>query len=1213
MSFTYEIRNAKTKADLKKKETDFFNLLRLQKKLNKDYQDAVNQRYNPSVITTVAPVQRSIEEEQQDQVFQLQTLQNNLRKILRPDQVDRAFDRLRSDIRQVIEINNNFEGIIQTLSDQTNIQSDVFVNFVNRYLQTKKPTAQDITNQDMVDQITRLIRSNVEINPKVIKVLADKYTVPQETIKKVLQPLLPPQEATQMPLPSTPRRPRIEPIEQEPTPRESDLDIFDIFEREPAPAPTPVRPRRPRLQPVSPTEVAEELDLLEEFDVDPRNLQSMFVLFPIPTPDQDILDKVMTDLVRLLDVEGMSYLDTVRSKLAPSEEQSQIERDMISQLSWDELDRLRLYLDNFKVGVRDARLQFGDNMVNWQRYFNQIEEAIQRRQDQLIPEPTEVTSEEAQRAIERTEPLTGRIFERGDRSPSQLPGITQAPEFDRPEMGFPMPSRIEGELARPIQEPTGAMRPQPRQPSELPSVREPPIFDKPDLSLEEGIIEEERQRREEQNYEQFLQEMELELQQKEKEEREQSQRLMGREDIEASKRQVREQIEDRIAQRTQELYDSALQTFETEALDEKERKTIANASYRQARQEVWAEFRRLNREEIQLARKLRFGETAEQKQSIQQEYEQRRQEYPERVPTPFLEAEMKRSQKLAEELGIDWEEQLKELMEKPSEVLEKQMRADAEALGLDWDKIKSSGLTDEELDQQLRAMRRSASVSGEPESIPQKTFEDRLREIGFEVVRRGEQTTYRVPKRFHTELSKDEQKDILTILVTEFGIPEVISYMTRFSKENQKLLQEIIDEFETFATPREQSDLRPLLATSQSQEAQAMGSEKPQEVEVPKSPQLTYQQQERIESIKDRDVILQALQIESDSIRRRELAPKYFNQQLNDMIQLAKQNPNDLKNAWVLKELGKNFTFDDRYKSEIKEIISSRPALQRSMAQMVFTPEWRSQGQVKYNRIVDTYNFIKIWKVHEVPLGKAEGEKFLKSQRKRWKEDTFYEDRAVEKELINLDLIERKLKMLWDFESTYKKGRGLVNGQRQCRAYGSGPDKVQQKRQPRRIIGKGIEGKKETYKTFGKYPLYLPALRKGFLHIKYPSFVNIPSLPKKQISDDLKAFIEDILENGKMNRRLYDKLSEEDRKYFNNVAQKCEIDKTLGISDHVDQQNKNDLRRFEMLRGIIVAGNNSPTVLSELKDFIIKFSQEGKITKETATEILADLLTVLSP
>lgn len=162
----------------------------------------------------------------------------------------------------------------------------------------------------------------------------------------------------------------------------------------------------------------------------------------------------------------------------------------------------------------------------------------------------------------------------------------------------------------------------------------------------------------------------------------------------------------------------------------------------------------------------------------------------------------------------------------------------------------------------------------------------------------------------------------------------------------------------------------------------------------------------------------------------------------------------------------------------------------------------------------------------------------------------------------------------------------------------------------RRIVGMGIGRNDTTYEKFGRYMLYIPALKKNILHLKFPSFVSIPSLPRTEISDDLKDFIEDVVENKKINKRMYDRLSKDDRTYFNKVASKAQIDDVLDITDEVSKQERDEIKRFELVKGIIQAGNNNPEVLGELREFLMKFSREGKLHPHKVNDILYELMAI---
>jgi hypothetical protein len=52
-----------------------------------------------------------------------------------------------------------------------------------------------------------------------------------------------------------------------------------------------------------------------------------------------------------------------------------------------------------------------------------------------------------------------------------------------------------------------------------------------------------------------------------------------------------------------------------------------------------------------------------------------------------------------------------------------------------------------------------------------------------------------------------------------------------------------------------------------------------------------------------------------------------------------------------------------------------------------------------------------------------------------------------------------------------------------------------------------------------------------------------------------------------------------------------------------EEENK----RFELLKGEYIAGNNSPKVISELRKLVVKLMSDGRIRKNQGVELLMEL------
>lgn len=161
------------------------------------------------------------------------------------------------------------------------------------------------------------------------------------------------------------------------------------------------------------------------------------------------------------------------------------------------------------------------------------------------------------------------------------------------------------------------------------------------------------------------------------------------------------------------------------------------------------------------------------------------------------------------------------------------------------------------------------------------------------------------------------------------------------------------------------------------------------------------------------------------------------------------------------------------------------------------------------------------------------------------------------------------------------------------------------KGRPRRMVGFGIEPDiQPKYRQFGRYLLHIPSLERNTLNIKFPSLASHPKIPQRVISQTLTDLLQDLVSSGTMNPTLYAELSDEDRKIFADVVHTCQIGGRLGISKTEDNT---DLKRFAIVRGEILAGNDAPQLIKELKHLTLKLLSEGKIPKKSAHDLLIEI------
>jgi len=174
---------------------------------------------------------------------------------------------------------------------------------------------------------------------------------------------------------------------------------------------------------------------------------------------------------------------------------------------------------------------------------------------------------------------------------------------------------------------------------------------------------------------------------------------------------------------------------------------------------------------------------------------------------------------------------------------------------------------------------------------------------------------------------------------------------------------------------------------------------------------------------------------------------------------------------------------------------------------------------------------------------------------------------------------------------------------------GFGISKIQKQFRNEKKIGKGIAVKEvPSYVEFGKYVLNLPQLeQQDILNVKYKSLGTIPKYRQKPVSDVLRDFILDLLSSGKPNQRTYAQISPDERKYFEAVATDAGVFIGLGLPKTVTNDDDEDIKRFEILKGQVLAGNNNQKLLSELRKLTLSLMNKGLIKRRLGVDLLMEL------
>jgi hypothetical protein len=158
-------------------------------------------------------------------------------------------------------------------------------------------------------------------------------------------------------------------------------------------------------------------------------------------------------------------------------------------------------------------------------------------------------------------------------------------------------------------------------------------------------------------------------------------------------------------------------------------------------------------------------------------------------------------------------------------------------------------------------------------------------------------------------------------------------------------------------------------------------------------------------------------------------------------------------------------------------------------------------------------------------------------------------------------------------------------------------------------VGRGLSVKQTpSYREYGKYAIHMPQLEhQDILNVKYKSLGQIPKFKPVPVSDIFRDFIVDLLENGKPNQRVYSQIPTDERKLFEEMSVGAGVWNGLGLKRTTTSTDEEENKTFELLKGEYLAGNNSPKVITSLRQLVVKMMNDGRIRRSQGVDLLMEL------
>ena len=154
---------------------------------------------------------------------------------------------------------------------------------------------------------------------------------------------------------------------------------------------------------------------------------------------------------------------------------------------------------------------------------------------------------------------------------------------------------------------------------------------------------------------------------------------------------------------------------------------------------------------------------------------------------------------------------------------------------------------------------------------------------------------------------------------------------------------------------------------------------------------------------------------------------------------------------------------------------------------------------------------------------------------------------------------------------------------------------------------RGIQNTMPTYVPFGKYIINPNKLSRGFLEVKTLNGGKLNKYPLKEISPSLTKIMKRMLDDRMPDEYDFNEMDLGDQQLLYELVKDAKISDRLNIPTPKLNKDGEEMNRFEILKGQIIAGNDNRELVKEFKTMLLKLSNEGRVKKAEAREILMDL------
>jgi len=146
------------------------------------------------------------------------------------------------------------------------------------------------------------------------------------------------------------------------------------------------------------------------------------------------------------------------------------------------------------------------------------------------------------------------------------------------------------------------------------------------------------------------------------------------------------------------------------------------------------------------------------------------------------------------------------------------------------------------------------------------------------------------------------------------------------------------------------------------------------------------------------------------------------------------------------------------------------------------------------------------------------------------------------------------------------------------------------------------------YVPFGNYLINRKKLEDGIVMIKRHSGQFMGDMKTKRVSPNLTTIFKKVSGGQLPSFNDYEKLDDDEREYLQYVAKKSNLADKLQVPSPKKDKTEQLVNQFEIMRGQIIAGNDSKELLKKFKSVLVELAERDLIPKGQMKDILIEIM-----